>query len=138
MFRASLRFLPAITWMGVIYRFSDTPGLKSVPVAQRLGLLPGSLSAQSAYWLEWILRKSAHLASFALLALLLAWALGALLDRRRALWLALGLTLLYAISDEVHQTFVPGRQGRWWDVLIDTAGAALALGWLRTRRWTTR
>lgn len=131
--RTALRFLPAVAWMGVIYRFSDTPGLKSVPVAQRLGLLPGSLSAQSAYWLEWILRKSAHLASFGLLALLLAWALGAVLDRRRALAMALGLTLLYAITDEFHQSFIPGRQGRWYDVLIDTTGAALTLGWLRPK-----
>jgi VanZ family protein len=42
--------------------------------------------------------------------------------------LALALTILYACSDEYHQTFVAGRHGSPVDVLIDGAGAWLALG----------
>ena len=30
--------------------------------------------------------------------------------------------LLYAISDEYHQSFIPGRSAQWQDVLIDTTG----------------
>jgi VanZ family protein len=37
------------------------------------------------------------------------------------------LAVLYAVSDEVHQTFVAGRHGSPRDVLIDAVGAALGL-----------
>lgn len=44
---------------------------------------------------------------------------------------ALLLSSLYAISDEYHQTFVPGRNGTLADVLVDGVGMVLALGiWL--------
>ena len=55
---------------------------------------------------------------------------------RWALALAFLLTMLYAVSDEYHQTFVPGRSGNLVDVLIDAAGAALGL-WL-AHRWQKR
>ena len=45
----------------------------------------------------------------------------------------LAFTLLYAMSDEYHQTFVPGRAGAWSDVLFDGAGALLALTFKRAR-----
>ena len=44
-------------------------------------------------------------------------------DKPRRFTIALGLTLLYAISDEVHQSFVPGRHARWYDVGFDMIGA---------------
>lgn len=42
-----------------------------------------------------------------------------------ALW-AFILTFFYAISDEYHQTFIPGRTGTLRDVMIDTGGEILA------------
>ncbi len=39
-----------------------------------------------------------------------------------------GFVILYAVSDEVHQLFVPGRGGQLTDVIIDTAGAGAGLG----------
>ena len=41
--------------------------------------------------------------------------------------LVLILSALYAATDELHQSFVPSRQASVWDVLLDTAGAGLAL-----------
>ena len=35
---------------------------------------------------------------------------------------SLGFGILYAISDEIHQFFVPGRSGRIFDVFVDTCG----------------
>jgi len=35
--------------------------------------------------------------------------------------------LIYAITDELHQKFIPNRQGSLVDVLIDTAGGATTL-----------
>ena len=44
--------------------------------------------------------------------------------RTRPPALAWAVGTLYAVSDEIHQIYVPGRAGRLSDVLIDSAGAA--------------
>ena len=41
--------------------------------------------------------------------------------------LAYGLTVIYAVSDEIHQAFVPGRSAQLSDVCIDACGAAIGL-----------
>ena len=58
--------------------------------------------------------------------------------QRLRYWGPLVLSVMYAVSDEWHQTFVPTRVGTPWDVMIDGAGAALGLAlaglWWRWRR----
>jgi VanZ family protein len=66
------------------------------------------------------LRKVAHAAEFAVLGFLLARA-----TRQEPLALALGIA--YAISDEVHQHFVPGRLGSPLDVLVDAVGVVVGV-----------
>ncbi len=68
-----------------------------------------------------VLRKLAHMAEYGLLWFLWWRALG---YARPAL--AVAITVAYAISDEVHQTFVEGRHGALSDVAIDTLGIGLA------------
>ena len=44
--------------------------------------------------------------------------------------LAVFISVLYAASDELHQSFVPGRTASTGDVLVDALGVGLAwLGW---------
>jgi len=84
-------------------------------------------------------RKCAHATEYAILALLVWLALR--MSRRqpappgsaRDAWVALLVCALYAASDEFHQRFVPTRTASVWDVMIDVAGAALAL--LALRGW---
>ena len=72
-----------------------------------------------------LLRKLAHMAEYGLLFLLWLRAL------QRPGWAA-AITLAYAVSDEVHQSFVEGRVGSPVDVLIDAAGVAIAFAvWRR-------
>jgi VanZ family protein len=125
--------------MALIFQLSATPDLKTVPLAQRFHLLPAAIGVELTNLIELVLRKAAHMAAFGMLAWLWHRALGATFPawaRGRLAAIALGLTVIYAASDEWHQTFVPSRQGSLRDVAIDTAGAlvALALIWLRTRR----
>lgn len=102
-----LRWLPAILWMTVIFWFSSQP----------------DLPRPDNDLLNFILRKTAHFVTYAVLALCYVYALG---DQRH--WrAALLLAVLYAISDEYHQSWTPNRYPSWTDVLIDSAGAATGL-----------
>jgi VanZ family protein len=77
------------------------------------------LSSGTSWDLE--LRKLAHVAIYGALWLAVARAV----DWRRPL-LTTVIAVLYAITDEYHQTFVHGRHGRPVDVAIDAIGMSLA------------
>jgi VanZ family protein len=89
-----------------------------------------------------ILRKLAHVTEYAVLTLCWIRAMAGLgigRDLRGAVLAGIGLTLLYAATDEFHQTFVAGRHGTPVDVLIDSIGMAIAAGIvLRLRARTLR
>lgn len=76
-----------------------------------------------------ILRKLAHAAVYGSLALLWWWTLRPPL--RNPLPVAAAISLLYAISDEYHQSFVEGRAGTVLDVCIDLVGIVIAVIVLR-------
>ena len=71
-------------------------------------------------------RVVAHFIEYALLAALWSWALAPWLGRR-ALVVAAAISLLYAITDEYHQSFVPGRDSDPIDVLVDALGITTGL-----------
>lgn len=150
--RSFLKYwLPALVWMCVIYGASGDQA-SNVHSSRLIGpvvrwLFP-HLSEPAVEQVVFIVRKLAHVTEYAILAMLLWRAIRRpLRDDARpwrwsdAVW-AISLAALYAGSDEIHQMFVPNRQGRLHDVLIDTAGAALGLlsirlyGWWRSRRPT--
>jgi VanZ family protein len=82
----------------------------------------------------------AHFTEYFILASLWAWALLPSLGLR-ALAVAGTICVLYAISDEWHQSFVPGRDSDPVDVLVDSVGVAAALAlsyWWTTRRAASR
>jgi hypothetical protein len=109
------RWLPAVFLMAAIFVFSSIPGND----------MPGFGT------FDFLVKKGGHALGYALLAL-------AILHWQRPLWdknpppfktliLAWVLTVLYAASDEFHQSFVPGRNASPLDVLIDAIGAFLSL-----------
>jgi VanZ family protein len=102
-------WLPVVAWCAVIFAFSAVP----------------SLGTGLGTW-DLVLRKLAHVIEYAILAVLLVRA-----TQRPAVAIALGT--LYAVSDELHQTFVRGREGRPRDVLIDTAGVVIGVVAARVR-----
>jgi VanZ family protein len=81
----------------------------------------------------------AHFAEYAILAVLWFWALLSSLGRR-ALLVSAAISVLYAISDEYHQSFVPDRDSDPVDVVVDSCGVAvaLALSYLSARRAASR
>jgi VanZ like family len=96
-------WLPVVLWAAFIFALSSVPDLGT-------GL---------GGW-DLVLRKIAHAAEFAVLGALLARAMG----RPR---LAFAIGVLYAVSDELHQSFVPGRLGSPLDVAIDAMGVAAGI-----------
>jgi len=91
-------------------------------------------------FIEFIIRKGGHIAEYALLTLLWIKTLRAT-KRFRSFAIPLGavLSVLYAASDEWHQSFVEGRTGHAIDVGMDSVGVLLvACGYgvvLLLRRW---
>jgi hypothetical protein len=113
--RAAAPFAAPLALMALIYAFSAMPS----DGADR-GLL------------MLVLRKLTHFGEYLALTVLWWWALRTRVGGRRALAPAVAIAIGYAVTDEVHQTFVDGRVGTWRDVLIDSAGA-LTAGWLIRR-----
>jgi VanZ family protein len=104
-----------VVWAAVIFALSSVP----------------SLGTGLGTW-DTVLRKCAHMAEYAILAVLILRATGSSAA-------AFALAVAYAATDEVHQTFVPGRHGSPVDLAIDTAGVLIGLGaagWLRSRSAT--
>lgn len=87
------------------------------------------LSTGLGFW-DLILRKIAHMGTYALLTLLWWRALAPFTTR--PLIAAAVISFLYAISDEYHQSFIEGRHGSPVDVLIDSVGIGLAVLLART------
>jgi VanZ family protein len=79
---------------------------------------------------NYMVRKSAHFGEFAILTYLWFRSIWTRPERlnERIVW-AVGLSILYAITDEFHQSLVPERQGIWTDILFDAPGALVA-GWV--------
>lgn len=104
MIRALRAYLPAIAWSAVLFGLSSRSTL-IVPL-------------EAGY------DKVAHFAAYALLGLLLAHAHRALGWPSAA---AVAVGLLYALSDEWHQSFVPGRSADPLDWLADALGVVTAV-----------
>ena len=117
-----LAWLPAVSWAGVIFFVSAQPRETFV----RLGLSGTLLSI------------AGHLITYAVLMVLLVVALriGGRLSAHQSCVVAFLSVALYGLSDEYHQSFVPGRTATLWDWLVDLFGAGLA--WLAIARWDGR
>jgi VanZ family protein len=106
-------------------------------------LIPG-ISEAAIESVRFAIRKCAHMGEYGVLAYLIAAGLEASFNPRRWAWswklalTALSASVLYAFSDEWHQSFSPSRHGSLKDVGIDTLGAMVMLtmlwAWNRFRR----
>lgn len=85
----------------------------------------------SSHVVDWGLKKSGHLLEYGILALLLWRAITGSIGEKASPWHAWVIPLVclvFAATDEYHQSFVPGRGSSASDVMIDALGIAVALG----------
>jgi VanZ family protein len=99
-------WLPVVAWAATIFTVSSIPNLSTAA-----GLLGDVLS------------YGAHAAEYTIFGALLLRALDARL-------LALGAGIAYAITDEIHQSFVPGRQASAIDLVVDALGLVVGIALL--------
>lgn len=110
-------WLPVLVWAGVIFGFSSLEINRATEFS----------------WLDFIIKKTAHVVEYAILFWLLfrAWTNKGAEVKQSVMIYGLILCFVYALSDEWHQTFVPGREGTLRDVGFDTIGMLLSLNQIK-------
>src|SRR5271157_4125928 len=130
--RVALR-LATLAWAVLVFYLSTErfgSDFSESVVAHALTLLHISVSPRTFHILDVLLRKTAHITEYGVLASLVygsfaeqqpfQWRL------RQAIW-CIGIVGLYSLTDELHQRYVPGRHASLVDCGIDVAGAAIAV-----------
>ena len=107
-------WLAVAVWMGLIFFGSSIPGV----------------SVSSSGVLDFVAHKSIHLVEYSVLFVLLYRA-SRYTFPQKPLTASFLILFLFALSDEWHQSFVPGRSAKLTDVVIDLASAVV--GWLGYR-----
>ena len=74
---------------------------------------------------DFVVRKFAHASEFALLGFLSAITVCVYTFDLKKLYVSVVFSVLYAVSDEIHQIFVDGRACQFRDMCIDTAGVLI-------------
>lgn len=120
--------------MSLIFMFSAQNGEKSSEIsyniAQKSVSESDNVKEEDIKDVEFFLRKTAHFSIFACLGFLLIGTLKTwqkIKNPKISAALSLGLCAVYAASDELHQFFVSGRDCRFTDILIDTAGSFVGI-----------
>ena len=124
-------WLPVLVWMGLIFyvshQDSDSTGQNGDIFMFIFNLLNLDPARMVELNVPLYLRKTAHVIEYFILFLLTARLSTQYFNMPKIAWVSLLVTILYAVSDEFHQTFVPGREGKISDVGIDTIGAILGV-----------
>ncbi len=132
-FIITISWVLVFLWMLIIFRLSsqvaeDSNGL-SLGITGLLQKTLDKIVQTDSGSLNHLVRKGAHFSAYMLLAVLSSNAVRQSGIRGlKSLAAALGICVLYAASDEIHQLFVAGRSGQPLDVLIDSLGACVGIG----------
>ena len=127
--KKAIYFILLIMWMLVIFCFSsanaDVSGGQSMSLTEKLiGLLGMNLPENTVNIIETIIRKIAHFGEYTVLGVLSVLYASSAIPHKKWSWIyALVFCVMYAVSDEIHQYFVPGRACSMFDICVDTSGS---------------
>jgi VanZ family protein len=122
-----------LAWAALVFYLSTQtfgPNTSRALLAWTLNLLHLPVSRGTFGLLHGLFRGLAHLVEYAILALLVY---GLRVEKQRELWrprwaaFCLAVAAAYALTDELHQSLVPGRHASLLDCGLDATGAALAM-----------
>jgi len=127
----TLSLILFIFWLVLIFCLSHQPGKESAETSLFLvnivlyftNLVNLTIDVEI---LSFLIRKTAHFFLYFILGIL---TLNVIIqyqiyqNHKKQITLAILFCIFYAITDEIHQIFVPGRSGEIIDVLIDSLGS---------------
>ena len=117
-----LLWLPVGFWCAVIFTLSSIPTLPSPKII----------------WWDFVLKKSAHVIEYAILYYLFFRAFSKNFSLKKNFPIAvccLLFTVLYAFSDEFHQSFIPGRHMKLMDIGFDSLGMLISLFLIKKKHY---
>lgn len=129
-------FVLIIIWMIIVFTFSNEPAEKSSKtsggitekVVEVIIKDNKKITQSQRDTIETLIRKCAHFGLYLIGGFLTVNFISTTKIQGKSVFIyAIIFTFCYAVSDEVHQLFVPGRSGEVRDVLIDTAGACIGV-----------
>ena len=134
--RSILASIPMLLIAGMIFFFSSQPAEQSSEtsgvvvriatyiIEEGFDNMSQEIQSELTGVLEVIIRKLAHFTEYAVFAMTIMLFVGTLPITSRCCKMIISAVggILYAASDEIHQLFVPGRDGHIRDVCIDSAG----------------
>ena len=131
--RKLLILLAVVFWMAIIFKLSAQPGEQSNILSTKVTTIIVSLAKLfrpdvNVLTLNHFIRKCAHFLAYLVLGIIVLFAMRRIgLMGKQGIGFTLLLCISYAITDELHQAFVPGRTPKLLDVLIDSSGASLGI-----------
>ena len=133
-----LSWLPAACIAAAIFWFSAKPAAESTEMSDTVSRLILILGTKLGFFhgnpfgrdklMSFPIRKTAHMTEYLVFYCTVRFGLHFTYrtsNVKRRLLTALAIVFLYACTDEFHQLFVPGRAGRFTDVLIDCFGVTV-------------
>ena len=125
--------LAVVFWMAIIFKLSAQPGEQSNLLSTKVTTIIVSLAKLfrpdvNVLTFNHFIRKCAHFLAYLVLGIIVLFAMRRIgLMGKQGIGFTLLLCISYAITDELHQAFVPGRTPKLLDVLIDSSGASLGI-----------
>ena len=142
-------YLAVVLWMGLIFFFSSQPADDSkelsTGVTEVILSVVEAVAPESDLFVDHLhhfVLKNAHFLIYFVLGILVVRAFRlSEIQGKKSIVFALAICIVYAISDELHQLFVPGRGAQVKDVLIDSTGAFVGIiiySWLKGLRRSSK
>ncbi len=132
--KKKIHLVLTILWMCFIFYLSNQPATVSeyqsggfIDLLSSIPLIGSIITSMMKIGIaQFIIRKSAHMFLYFVLAILIYITINKNGDIKTYI-ISLVLTALYACTDEFHQLFIAGRSGEIRDVMVDSTGALIGL-----------
>ena len=131
------KLILVILWMSVIFSFSSQKAEDSSKLSDGLIIKVAKVFVDKDLSIEKqeelldkytkVVRKTAHFSIYLILGVLVANLLFEYNTNKKIILFSILICIIYSITDEFHQLFVPGRSGEITDVFIDSTGSTIVV-----------
>lgn len=133
-----IRWTMLIIWMSIIFFMSnqvaDVSNHQSGLVIKIFDFIGIDLNGFFGELANFLVRKGAHFTEYLILYMLAYRVIRLYKNQNEALIWGIVFVIVYATTDEFHQSFVPGRAMMIRDILIDTTGAVFGYALLSAKK----